>query len=373
MKTTIILMALAITSIPGTQPDDWGNFRGDAQLTGVSRSRVPRSPEMLWSFNAGSGIKAAPVASGGVIVVGTTEGALLGINDDGSLKWKFMSENAFEAPALIVGNTVYAGNLDGELMAVDLHTGSVRWSYETEGQIMGSPAYYSTGDKEVLLVGSYDFYLHAVDPATGKVLWKYETDNYINGSCAIYEGKAIFGGCDGFVHGVDVLTGKKAFSVDLGTYVASSGCVDGHMVYLGDYDGRFSGVDLAAGKRSWVFENEEANLPFIGAPSVSGSSLYIGNRDKFLYCLNKKDGSVVWKYNTGSRVDASPVALTGGGAGTRVLAANMRGDLNLLDGKTGAVLWSWELATPVHANPAVLGERFYVAGDDGRLYCFGAK
>ena len=28
-----------------------------------------------------------------------------------------------------------------------------------------------------------------------------------------------------------------------------------------------------------------------------------------MYCLNKKSGELVWKYNTGSRVDASPVVV----------------------------------------------------------------
>ena len=81
-------------------------------------------------------------------------------------------------------------------------------------------------------------------------------------------------------------------------------------------------------KVSWVFENKQANLPFIGSPAIYGDHVIIGNQDKFVYCLNKKNGKVVWKYNTGGTVDASPVVV-----GKRVLAANMRGDLFLMDRK----------------------------------------
>ena len=127
-------------------------------------------------------------------------------------------------------------------------------------------------------------------------------------------------------------------------------------------------MDLEDQKISWVFENKEANLPFIGSPSVYKDLVFIGNRDKYMYCLNKRDGILVWKYNTGSRVDASPVVVE-----NKVLTANMRGDLLLLDIRSGKPVWTYELGTPVHGNPAVTDDRFYVAGNDGRLYCFGKK
>jgi outer membrane protein assembly factor BamB len=167
---------------------------------------------------------------------------------------------------------------------------------------------------------------------------------------------------------VDVLTGKKVTSIEISTYVASSACIDDKYAYVGDYDGRFSSVDLEGRKVSWVFENTQANLPFIGSPAVYKENIYIGNRDKYMYCLNKKNGTLVWKYNTGGRVDASPVVVR-----NRILTANMRGDLFLLDVKSGKPLWSYELGTAIHANPAVIKGLFYVAGDDGRLYCFGKK
>ena len=292
IKKSFIRLLLAFLIISGSwtsvhaQSDDcWGNFRGDSKLSGVSQASLPAKPAMLWNFNAQDGIKASPVVCDGVVVVGTLEGILYGINADGTLKWKIDTEYSIEAPALIVDGVVYVGNLDGKLYAVDLNTGAVRWTYQTENMIMGSPSYYRKGRQKVVLVGSYDYYLHGVDPATGKGLWKYETDNFINGSCALYSGMAVFGGCDGFIHMVDVLTGKVRSSMSISTYVASSACIDGDHAYVGDYDGRFSSVDLLGKKLSWVFENKEANLPFIGSPAIYEDHVFIGNRDKFVYCL----------------------------------------------------------------------------------------
>ncbi|RPI45997.1 MAG: hypothetical protein EHM46_01100 [Bacteroidetes bacterium] len=190
----------------------------------------------------------------------------------------------------------------------------------------------------------------------------------MNGACAIYKGRAVFGGCDGYLHMVNAADGAPVASLEISTYVASSACVDANFAYVGDYDGRFSAVDLEAKRVGWTFVNQEAGLPFIGSPAVAGDHVYIGNRDKFVYCLNKKDGKQVWRYNTGSRVDASPVVI-----GSRLLVANMRGDVILLDRDSGEPLWTYELGTPIHTNPAVVDGRIYVAGEDGRVYCFGQK
>ncbi len=362
----LLAFLLSVQLLQGQPAECWSNFRGDARLSGVSRAVLPDRPELLWNFRTDDAVRAAPVVCGGTIVVGTVGGSLYGIRADGTLGWKIATGNGIEAPALIVGETVYVGNLGGILHAVDLASGNIRWTYETENQIMGAPSYYRSGSREVILVGSYDYYLHGVERSTGKGLWKYETFNFINGACALYGNKAVFGGCDGMIHMVDAATGTAETPIEIATYVASSACIDGHHAMVGDYDGRFSSVDLEARKVNWVFENEEANLPFIGSPAVEGDRIYIGNQDKFLYCLNKNSGEVVWKYNTGGRVDASPVVV-----GDRVLVANMRGDLFLLDKKSGTPAWTYELGTPVYANPAVVNNRIYVAGDDGRVYCFG--
>ena len=75
-----------------------------------------------------------------------------------------------EAPPLVLGNTVYAGSLEGILYAIDAITGTLKWRYATDGQISGSCNWINTPDQKSiwLLVGSYDFRLHCIDALTGK-------------------------------------------------------------------------------------------------------------------------------------------------------------------------------------------------------------
>lgn len=368
----------------------WSNYRGDARLSGVSGATLPRSPELLWNFATGDAVKSAPVVCDEIIVAGSVDGNIYGITMDGKLKWKINTANGVEAPALISDGTVYLADLDGRVLAIELQTGKTRWTYTTDGMVMGAPniARVKTGggtsgtadregsggstpsarEKEVLVIGSYDYYLHGIDAATGKGLWKYEADNFINGTPAIFDGLAVFGGCDGLLHQVHISDGSLKERKSVATYVAGSVAVDAGITWVGDYDGKFTCMDLHSGEELWSFSDPSTDLPFIASPAVGKKHVYIGSRDKYVYCFDKMTGKLVWKVNTRGRVDASPVL-----AGEKLVVANMRGDVMILDVADGRLLWSYELGSAITGNPAVIDGYIIAGAADGRIYCFGGK
>jgi outer membrane protein assembly factor BamB len=361
----LIMILLMMISGISAWAQDWPIFRGDQQLLGLSTETFTGNPKLLWSMKPGDGIKASPVVSQGIMVVGADNGFIYAISSTGKKLWEFNTENGIEAPALILNGTVYIGNLYGEVYALDLKTGKEKWKYLTDNQISGSINYFKSGNTLNLLVGSYDYYLHCFDGMTGDSIWQYESDNFINGAAGVFDGKAIFGGCDGFLHIVDIRTGKLDKKVEVATYVASSVAVKNKEAFVGDYDGRFSCVDLVAGEIAWKYEDKNLTLPFIGSPSIKDDYVVIGNRDKNVYCFNRVDGRLLWKTNSGSRVDASPVII-----GNKILIANMRGDLQIMDLKTGKLEWNYELGSGIIGNPAVAQGKIWVAASDGFIYCF---
>ena len=166
---------------------------------------------------------------------------------------------------------------------------------------------------------------------------------------------------------MDILTGKLEKQIDIATYIASSVAVSDNAAFIGDHDGKFSCIDLENEKIAWTWTNDRARLPFLASPSVNQKVAVIGNEDKYTYCFNRSTGELIWRFNSGSRINASPVI-----AGDKVLVANMRGDLFILDISNGDVLWNYELGSAITGTPAVVsGERFYIAASDGYIYCFG--
>jgi outer membrane protein assembly factor BamB len=84
--------------------------------------------------------------------------------------WTFEGGAGFETNPLVVGGTVYAGNRDGYLYALDKTNGSQRWKFATDAPILYSAAASSDGSK--IYFASNDMYAYAVDATTGVQVWK---------------------------------------------------------------------------------------------------------------------------------------------------------------------------------------------------------
>jgi eukaryotic-like serine/threonine-protein kinase len=165
MKYYQLIFFLFLGFVAFAQPSDsWPIFRGDQNLRGVSKTTLPATPKLLWTFTTGDNIKSAPVVDKGKVVIGSTDSFVYCLDLKGKLLWKFETGNAIEAPALIHDNTVFIGNLDGTLYALDLNTGKKKWEYETDNQISGSANWWSDGKNTFIFVGSYDFFSIVLTP-----------------------------------------------------------------------------------------------------------------------------------------------------------------------------------------------------------------
>ena len=370
IKQFLSLLAILFIAqtVSGQGQSEWNQFRGNTAMTGVTKATLPASLSILWSFKTGDNVKASPVISNGIIVVGSTDCCFYGLTTKGKLLWKVKTDNSIEAPALIVNGTVYAGNLEGTIYALDLKTGKQKWKHPTEGQIMGAPTYWQSGNKKYLLFGSYDYNFYCLDAQTGKLKWKYETGNYINGSAAIVGNLAIFGGCDGFLHMVNIETGKLRKKINVGTYVASSVTVDNNHAFTGDYDGKFSCISLTEKKVIWKHQDEKATSPFIASPALINNYIIVGSRDKYLYCFDKNNGKLYWKKNMGGRIDASAVI-----ANNKIVIPTMKGDLKIVNLQDGRTLMSYEIGSPICGSPAVIDGLIVVGGEDGKIYGVGKR
>lgn len=369
MKQLLTFVILIFTSFSFAQTKScWPNSRANLKMTGYTDVKFPQEILLKWIYDADGIFKSAPVVCDNRIVVGSTNGTLYCLNMQGDSIWGIKTGNAIEAPALIDEGVVYFGNLSGMLYALELETGNKIWEYKTDNQIMGAPTLFKTKTNSILAVGSYDYFLHGVDAKSGKGIWKYESDNFLNSAPALYNKEAVFGGCDGFLHQVNMLSGISTGKTEIATYVASSPAIANGKAYIGDYDGGFSCIDLTKKTIDWRYENADNDLPFIASPSIVGDKILIGSRDKFMYCFNLNSGELIWKKNTGSRVDASTIVNN-----KQVLLINMRGDLMLLNHSNGTVVWNYELGTSAINAPAVIENTIVVAGSDGNVYLLSSE
>jgi outer membrane protein assembly factor BamB len=267
---------------------------------------------------------------------------------------------------------VYVGNREGRFFAVDALSGALTWSYDTDGEIMGSANHIDApgGGKNHVLVGSYDTKMYCLDADTGALVWSYETDYYINGAPATDGVHVVFGGCDASLHIVSTADGTKIGEVPVGSYIAGSAALVDGMAYVGHYGGSLVAVDIDGKTVAWDYRQEEHGGGFFSSPAVGSGHIYIGSRDRHVHCVDRTTGKLVWKFRTRGEVDSSPVIA---GNGDRIVFGSADGRMYMVGAGDGAEIWSYEIGSPIIGSPAVAGGMIVIGVQDGRLYAFGEE
>src|SRR4026207_1608359 len=106
LKTLILIISLAVSVMAQDTPaDNWSQFRGNHQLTGVSQANVPDSLKQLWTYEAGESIESSAAIVGGTVFVGSQKGELTALSlENGSVYWKFSTGDPIGESSPALGN-----------------------------------------------------------------------------------------------------------------------------------------------------------------------------------------------------------------------------------------------------------------------------
>ncbi len=351
----------------------WAMFRGGQRLLGTTPAVLTDSLTFLWKFKTGAAVKSSPAILRDKVFVGSGDGNVYAIDlNSGREIWKYKTEGPIEAAACVIDGAVFVGSSDTFFYAIDSSDGSELWKYETGGKILGGANWFLTKDKKLwILVGSYDSKLYCFDSGNGRVVWQYQTDSFVNGTPAIANARAVFGGCDSMIHVVSVTDGKSVRMIDGGTYIAASPALYEDEAYIGNYDNVFMCADISQNNdpnKSILWEYSDRDEPFFSSAAVSDEFVIVGSRDKRLHCLNRRDGSVAWTFQTQGEVDSSPVICS-----DKVIVGSEDGRLYMINLSDGKELWSYEIGSSITSSPAVAAGKVVIGSDDGYIYAFGEQ
>ncbi len=147
-----------------------------------------------WRFQAKRAITASPLVDHGVVYVPSVDGYCYALDaKSGWVIWRFRMDKGSISSPIKVDNNLYFGSADGNLVLL----GSRKWHakfgvFRTEHQIAGSAAIY----KDVVYTGSVDGNLYAVDISNGRLRWKFKTNKPIIGSPIVYNDIVYVGSTD---------------------------------------------------------------------------------------------------------------------------------------------------------------------------------
>jgi len=180
-----------------------------------------------------------------------------------------------------------------------------------------------------------------------KLLWNKTWDGEVftnTNQPIIVSGVLYVAGSNGVVHAVQTATGKDMWTADVDGPVTHTLASDGERVFAATLAGTVHALGAGDGKEQWkakVSRRGFSAAPLLMDVRTKGgekSALLIGNRDGWFYALSSKNGTTLWKVDTGA-----PIRQTAAGADGKVVFVNDAMAAICLDAATGQTLWQSEI------------------------------
>ncbi|MEZ5384020.1 MAG: PQQ-binding-like beta-propeller repeat protein [Prosthecobacter sp.] len=347
---------------------NYGNFAGQ----NANNQGLAPPLRMRWARRVEGTVKHLPVCGGGRVYTHTAEGQLIACEQDtGRLLWRRWWPDvylSFTSPLYIDGKLLVpqAGIKRAMMRCLDAATGKLLWEAPFTGSpgwsrqfppvVSGNIAIYASASGRYAPQGSEKWFTFGGDPVKpedgGEVMswvWTNENPYYpkdqrphlwawdMETGKVVWEKDFSDEGRGGNDCGLCLLDGKLYYSAFFG-YASSERRRRGLPV---ENNGMTACLDPNTGKVLW-----KTNDYYVTAKctlSARDGRIFIGgnNRanegtdDRFVWCLDAKDGSLLWKS------DAVTSALNVVTVGSRYIFSNaLRGKGNVYDPATGKVVYS---------------------------------
>src|SRR3954469_21686841 len=116
MRRLALSIVLVLAPVVSAQApaDRWTQFRGSPALLGTTAAAVPDKLRVLWTYEAGEAVESSAAIADGVVYVGSQPGELHAIGlADGKVRWKYKASELGigESSPAVAGGIVYVGDL----------------------------------------------------------------------------------------------------------------------------------------------------------------------------------------------------------------------------------------------------------------------
>ncbi|KAL4679819.1 hypothetical protein H8959_009469 [Pygathrix nigripes] len=333
------------------------------------------------------------------------------------VRWRSDTGKCVDASPLVViptfdksSTTVYIGSHSHRVKAVDFYSGKVKWEQLLGDRIESSACVSKCGN--FIVVGCYNGLVYVLKSNSGEKYWMFTTGDAVKSSATMdpTTGLIYIGSHDQHAYALDIYRKKCVWKSKCGGTVFSSPCLNPipHHLYFATLGGLLLAVNPATGNIIWkhscgkpLFSSPrccsqyicigcvDGNLlcfthfgeqvwqfctsgPIFSSPCTSPSEqkIFFGSHDCFIYCCNMK-GHLQWKFETTSRVYATPFAFHNCNGSNEMLlaAASTDGKLWILESQSGQLQSVYELPGEVFSSPVVLESMLIIGCRDNYVYC----
>lgn len=273
-------------------------------------------------------------------------------------------------PALDAG-AVFVANPGGRVAAVDLETGSVRWSANLDVEISGG---VGTGEG-LVMVGGLDGEVEALDRRDGAKVWRTTVGSEVLAPPRASAGTVVVRSIDGGVTGLSTTSGEPRWNLrrdEPSLTLRGSGppLLDQDVAVLGYSDGKLAAVKVTNGATLWEIPvarpggtNEVERMIDVDAtPILVDDVLYAVSFQGMVRAFALGDNRTMWSREMSSYTDFTADA-------DNLYISDSLGRVHALDRSTGGEKWVQDqLLRRRLSGPAVIGGYVVVGDYEGYLH-----
>ncbi|MBR2208829.1 MAG: PQQ-binding-like beta-propeller repeat protein [Synergistaceae bacterium] len=279
----------------------------------------------------------------------------------------------FDAPVTsnitVHENNLYFGDSIGFCYAVNKNSGSVIWSYNAGGSIIGTPAILDDKESKVLFVSS-DGTITCLNLYDGSLIWDYKPrenrNEAVNDGTTAGDGLFFVVKDDAKLHALDVETGRRVWTYQGGDQgLRTAPAYSDGLIFLGEYDGVLNIIDAKTGERV----NGGGAGGAVNTPAVNNGNVYFSSWDGSVQAVQVKSVIPLWSTNVKDPVTTSP-AISGG----LIAVGTGRGLVVVLDENNGNIIWNFDCQNgSVSSKPVIASGKVFACSEGGNVYELNAR
>ena len=285
--------------------------------------------------------------------------------------WSVREKADIGAGSTVAGKLAIITNTAGEVKALSLENGKVRWNVPTGAKIYSTPA---TDGRRVIAV-SADGMVRALSLKNGRMLWSFDAEQPVVASPVISGGRVFITGSSGSCQALDLTDGTLLWSNGtIEGFVETMPLVYNGMLIFGTWDNRLYALDAETGVTRWMWNNGYTNRmlsPAACVPVATGNRVFVVAPDRKMACLDALSGELIWHSDLGGIAVRESMGISADSS--LILAKTMNGIVVGVSatGDMPEIIWQTDFNIGYDIAPGVITQHngvIFIPSDKGLIH-----
>lgn len=322
----------------------------------------------VWIEQQHAGIYSSPVIWNHHVYAADNLGRVVCYDALGHETWRFNSGARIIGTPAIDKGVLVAGSANGNIYGLDARSGRQLWTVKTAKPCVSAVTIVSG----IAYVGGGDGTFRAIKVKDGKLLWQNNNvKGYVETRPLVTKGRVVFGDWANTLYCLNQRTGETLWTwqpprkTDMHYSPAGVWPVESHgTIYICDPERAMTAIDLTTGKQLWRTYQSKVRES-IGL-SADGKRLYAKTMQDSIVCFAARNDrpEQLWATNAGFGYEHARVMLAEKDG--VCFSSTKNGLIIAIDGKTGHLLWIHKVGnTLINTIVPISSRELYFTNEDG--------